>query len=113
MEDVDVGSLAKCVGFWEDIGACNLVLSVIRNGYILPLTEMPLPRVMDNHKSANLHEAFVTEAVEGLLKRGCVQKVDLKDVYICSPLGVVDNGKKVKVDSRSQVSEHSLGNSQI
>ena len=99
-KDVSVvarGSLARNVQFWEGIGACKYVVNVIRNGYALPFNSLPKPYVIRNHKSAQAHASFVNESVEDLLERGCVQQVDEGDVIVSSPLGVVNNGKKLRL----------------
>ena len=85
------------VQFWEGIGACKYVVNVIRNGYALPFNSLPKPYVIRNHKSAQAHASFVNESVEDLLERGCVQQVDEGDVIVSSPLGVVNNGKKLRL----------------
>ena len=34
-------------------------------------------------------------AIKDVLKSGCVMRADTPDIAVCSPLGVVDNGKKL------------------
>ena len=95
--EVLVGSLAKCVRFWQSIGACKFVLKVIEDGYVLPLTSLPCVKVMKNHDSTSRHADFVSEAIEDLISRGCVRPALATEVTVCSPLGVVDNGKKLRL----------------
>ena len=96
-KDVMVRSLKRCVLFGEEMGACPFVLKIIQEGYVLPFVALPEAKVLSNHKSANLHRTFVQESVESLVKRGCVLKVEASDVTVCSPLGVVNNGKKLRL----------------
>jgi len=73
----------------------SFVLSVIRHGYILPFTSLPTPKIYRNHKSAFQHLEFVQESVLSLVERGCAR--ESIDPVVCSPLGVVDNGKKLRL----------------
>jgi hypothetical protein len=46
------GRLKENIAFWEQIKASNWVLRVIREGYALPLIDIPEKRMLDNHRSA-------------------------------------------------------------
>eukprot|EP00117_Sycon_ciliatum_P022902 scpid26163/ scgid19621/ Retrovirus-related Pol polyprotein from transposon gypsy; Reverse transcriptase; Endonuclease len=94
---VVIGSLKKNVQFWEEIGAPKLVLEVINNGYTLPFVRLPRPRWSDNHKSTHEFPDFVGEAISDMRSRGCIKEVNRDQVSVCSPLGVVDNGKKLRL----------------
>lgn len=90
------GELRKHYSFWEEIlEAPGPILSIIRDGYVLPLMSVPRAFKQCNHSSANANAAFVDEAVRELVQTKCVLKCD--DVpHVCSPLLVVSssNGKK-------------------
>ena len=94
---VVIGSLKKNVQFWEEIGAPKLVLEVINNGYTLPFVRLPRPRRSENHKSTHEFPDFVGEAISDMRSRGCIKEVNRDQVSVCSPLGVVDNGKKLRL----------------
>ena len=93
--DVVAGGLREKAGFWESLGASNFILKIISSGYCLPFVNMPDRKYFKNHSSALRHEEFVSETLQGLHDRGCIAQVD--DAWICSPLGVVDNGKKLRL----------------
>ena len=96
--DVIVGSLKRKVTFWEEMGASNWILKVITCGYELPFAgSLPEPKIFSNHRSARNHQSFVSDAIKDLVSRGCVRKVKRGEVRVCSPLGVVDNGKKLRL----------------
>ena len=94
--DVVVGSLGRHLPFWKSIGASKFVLKIIEFGYVLPFLRIPEQFVLRNHRSAVEHAQFVEESVLSLLERGCV-RCSLDEVHVCSPLGVVDNGKKLRL----------------
>ena len=99
VENVDVvaGSLGRHADFWNEIGACKFVLRVIRHGYVLPFTKLPVAYAKKNHASVGEYTSFVEESVLGLKERGCINEVCASDIEVCSPLGVVDNGKKLRL----------------
>jgi hypothetical protein len=88
------GRLRANISFWENIGASNWVLGIIRNGYALPFVEQPHAAEFTNHKSAARNEAFVTGELKRLLKIGCIREVSKSEACIISPLGVVSNTDK-------------------
>jgi len=94
-EEVTVGSLSEHIQFWEEIGASKFVLDIITHGYVLPFKLLPSPKKFKNHKSALCHEKFIEESVLSMLERGCVREA--VNPVVCSPLGVVDNGKKLRL----------------
>ena len=55
----------------------------------------PPCKQFQNHKSARQHEELVEESILSLEARGCVREVS--DCEVCSPLGAVDNGKKLRL----------------
>ena len=46
------GRLQENIAFWQNIGASNWLLRVIREGYSLPFVELPEVKFFQNHKSA-------------------------------------------------------------
>jgi len=89
------GNLRKALPFWEDIGASEFVLSIISKGYYLPLRVWPCSKHIKNHKSCTQHTEFVDRAIRELVEGGCAKEVE--QMHVCSPLGVVDNGKKLRL----------------
>ena len=55
----------------------------------------PPCKQFQNHNSARQHQEFVEESILSLEERGCVREVS--DCEVCSPLGAVDNGKKLRL----------------
>ena len=96
-DEVVGGRLAKYVEFWKVMGASPFIQNIIKFGYVLPFACLPACNIMRNHKSAESHRVFVSQEVESLLGRGCIKEVEEKDVMVCSPLGVVDNGVKLRL----------------
>ena len=85
------GRLSLRLGFWQEVlHAPPPVLDCIENGYRLPLKFIPPSRCQPNHKSAMVHQSFVEDAVENLVKNRCTLRVSGRP-HICSPLSVVSN----------------------
>ena len=97
VQDVQVGSLAKCMQFWRMMGASRFIQTIVLHGYALPFIEVPRAREFANHRSACENAEFVCDSVESLLNQGCIQEVKREDVVVTSPLGVVNNGKKLRL----------------
>ena len=89
--------LKNCLSFWQAIDAGSFVLRVIRNGYVLPFVALPPPKFMHNSGSSVVHKAFVSESIDELLHAGSIAEVDKSSLVVCSPLHVVDNGKKLRL----------------
>ena len=90
------GKLKEHVQFWkEELKAPDSVLSVIEEGYVLPLKSSPPPSIQKNHSSAVFHADFVSDTIAELAASGCVRTVKTVP-QVCSPLSVVQNtsGKK-------------------
>ena len=66
-------------------------------GYALPFMRLPMPRILRNHSSAKQHADFVSDSVCDLATRGCARRVADGEAYVCSPLGVCNNGKKLRL----------------
>lgn len=90
------GRLKERFHYWRDmLHATEPVLKTIKNGYILPFRVVPGPYVSPNQRSAIENAIFVGEAIDELLKSGCVRQWSGVP-YVCSPLLVVisRSGKK-------------------
>ena len=96
-QGVVVGSLARCKPFWETMGASEFVLRIICEGYLLPFVQLPRPKTVKNHSSAQCQFDFVTDSIRDLMERGCIKEVKSEEAVICSPLGVVNNGKRLRL----------------
>ena len=55
-----VGNLRRHISFWEKIRANEFILSVIREGYKIPLYKTPHSAYFKNNKSALSHSDFVS-----------------------------------------------------
>ena len=90
------GRLSKNLKYWADtLQAPESILSIIRQGYILPFVSVPESKFFANQKSAHENNMFVTETTQDLLDTGCIRKMHERPI-VCSPLLVVVNnsGKK-------------------
>ena len=90
------GRLNHNLHYWESVlQAPEPILSIIRQGYILPFVSVPEARYFKNQGSAFVHKEFVTDTVQGLLEHGCIKRVTSQPI-VCSPLLVVvsNSGKK-------------------
>ena len=89
------GSLKKHLDFWRSIGASKFVLDTIEFGYKIPFYETPEESFSLNNQSALKNKDFVSEALEDLIKKGCLIKVPFKP-HVVNPLTVATNsqGKK-------------------
>ena len=57
------GRLALCYDEWVKLGASGFILSVVRDGYKIPLVAPPPPKVSSNNTSALRDRHFVSEAI--------------------------------------------------
>ena len=81
------GRLRDGLKFWSEIGAHDMIKSVLANGYFIPFVQIPPPMFFSNNTSALRHHEFVTESVVELLSSGRIQETPLPS-YIVSPLSV-------------------------
>ena len=86
--EVRVGSLTKCLSFWQEIGASKFIQTIIMHGYALPLQTVPGKREFANHRSAHEHCGFVSDAVDNLLEQGCIKEVERGSIGVSSPLAL-------------------------
>ena len=91
------GRLRRNISFWDSIGVSSFARSVILNGYYLPLSSLPPTTSFRNHSSAVKHAEFVCNAIEDLIAKGSVSRVDASFVHLCSPLGVVAQPNKLRL----------------
>ena len=96
-EDVVMGSLTNKIKFWREMGASAFIQKIILYGYSLPFVRLPEPCVHANHGSAKRNFEFVTHEVQSLRDRGCIKEVQRGECEVVSPLGVVDNGRKLRL----------------
>ena len=89
------GRLKQYVSYWKSaIGAPRFVLHVISEGYKLPFNTVPMPCLIRNNRSAELHPSFVEEAIIKLLAADCIEE-HLEPPYSVNPLSVAE-GKKLR-----------------
>ena len=77
--------------FWVESGASEFARSVIRNGYIPSLEDMPLSYSETNNKSYGENKEWANEAVGKLVRAGIAVKVDKEDLAFVNPLSVASN----------------------
>ena len=85
-----VGKLRSAVRHWEDSGACNQVLEIIRDGYKLPFKTMPSQVSLRNNKSARENPEFVMKEIHNLLLKKCISETPFIP-NIVNPLTVAIN----------------------
>ena len=61
------GRLKSSINFWQNIGASDFILNVIRDGYKIPLLHQLQGIVLCNNKSAFDNHVFVDQAILYLL----------------------------------------------
>ena len=88
------GRLRECFAFWESIGANRWILEIIREGYCLPFVDLPRNMTFLNHQSAIREADFVAEEIDKLLQSGALAEVEVQDLGVCNPLGVVFNNSQ-------------------
>ena len=81
------GRLRAHISFWKKIGAPNLILSIIKEGYRLPFVNIPPGNDSPNNKSVLPHGEFVDQAIWELLATKRVVEVK-EPPYIINPLSV-------------------------
>ena len=85
------GRLRLHIAFWQDVlQAPPPILDCIENGYRLPLKFIPPFQCQPNHNSTVVHQSFVEDAVENVVKNWCALRVSERP-HIYSPLSVVSN----------------------
>ena len=81
----------------RDGGLTMYRMRIIEDGFRLPFIKLPCRRVLSNPSSCSLHAEFTTEAVADLVAQGCAVKAGWEEAMVCSPLGVLDNRRKLRL----------------
>ena len=88
--------LALHYNYWEEtLCAPNFVLSIIKNGYILPFVTTPPKFYAKNNQSSLRHKDFVESEIENCLRKSYIVETD-GIPYCCNPLTVAE-GKKLRL----------------
>ena len=77
-----VGRLKKAAGKWESIGTNQVLLNIIKEGYMLPLYSLPASAELENNRSARGHKAFVENELLKLETKGCISQVKIKPGWL-------------------------------
>ena len=77
---------------YEDLGADQYIIEVVKNGYKLVFDEIPPKSFTRNNKSALLKMDFVYDELQRLEKLGCISRVE-QQPHIVMPLSVVYSKK--------------------
>ncbi|KAK3087671.1 hypothetical protein FSP39_008985 [Pinctada imbricata] len=70
------GRLSQHIDHWKEGGASEFILNVVREGYRLPFKEKPTHEVLKNNKSALDNPNIVSEEIDKLLVKKCIQEID-------------------------------------
>ena len=105
------GRLKSHFSAWEEIGSPSTVVSVIREGYKLPLLTIPESCGLANNKSAIDNACFVTKALEDRIAANCISIVNSQP-RVVNPLtvSVRAEGKKRLVLDLRHVNPHLFKN---
>ena len=89
------GRLKAHFEFWKRIGTSKYILSVIKDGYVVPFNQVPPSRDLKNNNSVLTHGDFVEEAINELIFSGRVLELKQKP-HVVNPLSVSvqKSGKK-------------------
>ena len=79
------GRLRAHLHSWEKIGVTEPVLSIIAEGYKLPLLTIPQSVLLRNDKSAFDNCSFVSKAIDDLLANQCIDIVH-SEPWVVNPL---------------------------
>lgn len=101
------GRLKTHILAWKELEPTEAVLSVIKEGYKLPLHTIPESCGLRNNKSALDNNDFVTEALNDLLATQCISVVESQP-WVVNPLTVStrDDGKRRLVLDLRHVNPH-------
>ena len=90
------GTLGRHVEAWEEAGAGNFVLSVIKEGFRLNMSEVPGSYEEKNNRSFEKEKEFGEEAIKKLVRMKVLKEVNKGEVSCINPLTVAvnDKGKK-------------------
>ena len=82
------GRLKDHIQFWVNIQAPDFILSVMSEGYKLPLLHTPPRSFTRNNLSAINNSAFVTESILALLASGIISEFSKDSFHVINPLSV-------------------------
>ena len=82
------GRLKDHIQFWVNIQAPEFILSVISEGYKLPLLHTPPRSFTKNNLSAINNSVFVTESILDLLASGRISEFSKDSLHVINPLSV-------------------------
>ena len=101
------GRLKSHFSTWKEIGSSSSVLSVIKEGYKLPLLTIPESCILANNKSAIDDACFVTKALEDLIAANCISIVHSKPWVVNSlTVSIRTKGNKRLVLDLRHVNPH-------
>lgn len=86
------GRLGMAYKKWKEITDDLYILSVIKDGYTLPLKATPPSIVLPNNRSARENMSFVQEEVKQLVRKGVVTQVEVAQKVV-NPLTVAYSKK--------------------
>ena len=75
------GRLQKCIDFWRSLEISQFILNVIIQGYKIPFFHLPTPFSKAKNASARNNSAFVSEAVNDLLRFNFVEEISCAGHY--------------------------------
>jgi hypothetical protein len=84
------GSLQKHLSWWQSNVKNNYIIDVVKEGYKLPLLQVPQPSFIHNNKSARDNPDFVNEEINRLLESGVIIKMEQKPTVV-NALSVATN----------------------
>ena len=73
------------------------ILQVIADGYALSFKCQPQAYFKANHRGTRKEAYFVKQAIHNLLKSSCIKEMGRSELSVVSPLGVIDQGKKLRL----------------
>ena len=82
------GRLKDHIQFWVNIQAPEFILSVISEGYKLPLLHTPPRSFTKNNLSAIKNSVFVTESILDLLASDRISEFSKDSLHVINPLSV-------------------------
>lgn len=82
------GRLKDHIQFWVNIQAPEFILSVISEGYKLPLLHTPPRSFTKNNLSAINNSVFVTESILDLLASDRISEFSKDSLHVINPLSV-------------------------
>ena len=96
-----VGRLKENLNYWTKIGASKYILSVLKNGYVIPIKGPVEPVFLRNNLSARQEPNFVRESIDDLLATGAIAEIP-NPAFVTNPLTVAKkNGKfRLVIDLR-------------